>query len=177
MDADAPTFPIMVVALSLATFPVVLLILGFVFFRMLRPNVTVDEARSRAATALGATAQGPGPATEGQWNARVTDSQIKLNPFSSFGTLRVQDGSLTFIPDGAVQPLWSYPVNTLQAGRNPHPMPSLVWLHHHELGTVQVEVSVEHLNRISRNDLKKGRERIYADAFLAQLRDAGGWIR
>lgn len=181
MDGDSPTFAFSIITIVGATMLVVVLIIGFVLFRMLRPKITVEEARRRAAQALGipadASVDPPGLTLEGSWNARVTDSPITLNPFSSFGTLRVQQGSVAFHPEDALQPLWSYPLNTIQAGRNPAPLLARIWLHHHELGTVHVQVSIEHINRMSRNDLKRGRERVYADAFLSQLRDCGAWIR
>ncbi|MDO5503175.1 MAG: hypothetical protein Q4G67_08395 [Actinomycetia bacterium] len=181
MDGDSPTFAFSIITIVSATMLVVVLIIGFVLFRMLRPKVTIEEARRRAARALGSPADrsgdAPGAALEGCWNARVTDSPVKLNPFTSVGTLRVHDGSLAFHPEDAAQPLWRYPLRTIQAGRNPSPLLARIWIHHHELGTVHVQVSVEHINRMSRNDLKRGRERVYADAFLSQLRDSGAWIR
>ena len=161
-DPGLPAFVWLVPVVGIAA-PALFGLVVLLIVRARHPSLTVAEVRSRV--------------VDGTWNARLTDSAAPHNPFGGYGTLRLRDGLLSFTPEGQVQSAWSFAAREFAAGRNTRFLASRVWLGHHALGYLNAQVSVEHLNRFSRNDFKSGREVVYADAFLAELAAAGASVQ
>ncbi len=108
----------------------------------------------------------------GTWNAEVLGEgaigSLGGTLASTFGTFRLEAGVLSFTPDEAVVPAWQVPCTQLGVARR-----GALSLDGADLrlagpmGDLRCNVSVERINRVSRNDIKGMRERRYA----AQLVD------
>lgn len=112
---------------------------------------------------------------EGMWNTHIRRDG-HLDPFSGFGTLRLQSGMLTFVPDGASQPAWSLPSRSFGVQSNFVLSNSDLMLDSAATGRLQVTVSREGINRVSRNNFKTLRERDTSGEFIRAIRAAGATI-
>lgn len=92
------------------------------------------------------------------------------------GVVRIDNGWLGFHLEGAEQPSWIVATCQLRAGKNSFLAQSEVWIESDSTGRLNLTVSHEHINLISRNDFKDLRERRYADEFLWLLHQSGAQI-
>ncbi len=127
--------------------------------------------------------RGPAPSGEpdGIWHAEVLGSGLlgRLGGTlgSTFGELRLDQGMLSFVPDGQTAAAWSHPCLELLATKD-----SVVALNGADvtlrgpMGVLRCNVSTERINRMTRNPFKDLRERGYADQFLLALRAHGSQI-
>ncbi len=87
-----------------------------------------------------------------------------------FGTFHLDEGTLAFVPDGADAPDWTVPCPQLAVRFRGAMAPAALTLTG-PMGEVRCDVSVEHINRVTRNSLKSLREgrhaRAFADALVA----------
>ena len=110
----------------------------------------------------------------GTWNAEVLGDgalgALGGTMASTFGTFRLEAGVLSFIPDQAVVPMWQVPCRELGVVRR-----GALSLDGADvrltgpMGDLRCNVSVERINRVSRNDIKDMRERRYAEEFAGLL--------
>ncbi|KRF19386.1 hypothetical protein ASG90_20435 [Nocardioides sp. Soil797] len=115
-----------------------------------------------------------GPLTDGHgvWNAQVMGGGLigllggTLN--STFGRFVLAEGALSFLPDGSREPAWTVPCRELFFTHNGVLSPAAVELRG-PMGTVRCDVSLEHINRFTRNSAKSFREARQAQAFVQAL--------
>lgn len=117
----------------------------------------------------------PQVAPEGRWNAHVRRAG-HLDAFTGFGTLALSAGWLAFIPEGATQPAWSYPAVSFGIRVNFVLANNDLTVDSAATGPLQVVVSHESINRVSRNNFKTLRERDTAGEFVRAMRSAGATI-
>ena len=109
---------------------------------------------------------------QGVWNAQILGGGFigamggTLN--STFGTFHLDRGALSFVPDGATAPSWSTPCSQLGVRFSGVFAPAAVTLRG-PMGEVRCKVSVEHINRVTRNSFKSMREGRHAQAFVSAL--------
>ena len=161
-----------VVALIIALGLLVFAGIGMIFALSARARPTQPGWR-------GPVPSDPGPA--GIWHAEVLGTGLlgRLGGTlgSTFGALRLDEGVLSFVPDGQTTAAWSYPCAELWATKD-----SVVALNGADLtlrgpmGALRCNVSTERINRITRNPFKDLRERGYADQFLLALRGHGARV-
>lgn len=107
----------------------------------------------------------------GEWNGRASGGPGLIGASalgSTYGVFRLEQGALTFWPDGASAPAWTIPCTSMIVRRNPMFSLSMVSLFG-PYGELRCDVSREHINRLSTNDFKWFRERRYADEFIGAL--------
>jgi len=109
----------------------------------------------------------PGQPPTGVWNAQLlTESMLR----PAYGQLRLVGGSLFFFPDGADVPAWSAPCPSLVARKQGGGLLTGAPIRiEGPMGVVEGLVSVERINRFSRNSFKTMRQQGYADPFLQAL--------
>jgi hypothetical protein len=110
-----------------------------------------------------------------QWNAHVRRDG-HLDAFSGFGTLTLANGVLTFVPDDAPDAGWAYPAVSFGIRVNFVLANSDLMVDSAGTGRLQVTVSHEHINRMSRNNVKTLRERDTSGEFIQAMRAAGATI-
>ncbi len=144
-------------------------------------GIIVLAGRARPRPGLGTL----GPSTtlnaSGVWNGEVLGDGVlgatggTLG--STFGTMRIDAGALSFTPDGATTPAWSAPCATVCGRRR-----TMLALNGADMELwgqswrLRCNVSREHINRFSRNDIKSMRQRRYANEFLRALASNGARI-
>ncbi|WKN49634.1 hypothetical protein [Nocardioides sp. Arc9.136] len=159
---------------------VVPLLLGLLVAGLLALVLT----RSRAAAAPPVVAPVPGGAfapVPSTWNVQVLGSSaigaMGGSLGSTYGTLALADGTLTFTPDGATTAAWVVPcaeVWVQRQGVGPFAVAALRL--HGPMGDVACNVSREHINRFSANSLKDFREAGYAAQFVAAAQAHGARV-
>lgn len=136
-------------------------------------GIIVIAGRPRLQEGLGPRASATGGyAPDGAWNALIFgDGPIgamggTLN--ARGGRFHLQQGILSFVPDGQTAPEWSVPCTDIVA--RAHTAFSiagvLLWLPGAQL---RCDVSQEHINRVSRNSIKSMRQGRYYREFVAAL--------
>lgn len=106
----------------------------------------------------------------GVWNALLVPPGGFGLSGRTFGTFHLEAGVLAFTPDGAAAPLWWAQCHLLEVSRR-----SFFSLDGSDLriagpiGEWHCSVSLEHINRFSRNTAKDFRKRQYAEQFVALL--------
>ncbi|MFC7492246.1 MULTISPECIES: hypothetical protein [unclassified Knoellia] len=147
--------------------------LVLLWHRTRRPRVPVSTAQ--AVSAAGHDPARPPACPVGQWNARVTPSG-RLELGGDGGTIRIENGWLGFHAGDAATPTWLVPTTRVRAGKNSMLSQGEVWVETEQTGRLNLTVSHEHINLISRNDFKDLRERRYADEFLWLLHQSGATV-
>jgi hypothetical protein len=162
-----------------ATILVLALGIGVPLFIALVIGIILLVGRARPVAGLGvqvAPPAGPGAPqrVRGTWNGEILGEgglgAIGGTMASTFGSFHVEDGWLSFTPVDAAEPAWRVPGHTVVGRRR-----GLVTIDGADVelwtpvGHLRCNVSREHINRISRNDIKDGRERGYAQEFLWAL--------
>lgn len=110
------------------------------------------------------------------WNAQILGDGIigalggTLN--SGFGRFDLRGGRLSFTADGAQTPAWDVACAELQATHHGMFSVATVTLRG-PMGDVRCNVSVEHINRFSRNSVKTMRESGHAKNFVQALHAHG----
>jgi hypothetical protein len=163
-----------VVSLIMGLGLLVFAVIGVVFLSSARARPSQPGWRGPVPS----SAPPPASAPTGIWNAEVLGSGLlgRLGGTlgSTFGELRLDDGVLSFVPDGQTTASWSYPCVDLYATKR-----SAVALNGADLtlrgpmGDLRCNVSTERINRMTRNPFKDLRERGYADQFMLALRAHG----
>jgi len=120
-----------------------------------------------------ATGSAPGA---GSWNAEVmSDGLVGMaggSLRSTFGRFDLRDGVLAFTPNGATEPAWEARCADLAVTHHGMLSPHAVTLQG-PMGVVRCSVSIEHINRFSRNSIKTMRQAGYATGFVQVLRANG----
>lgn len=121
------------------------------------------------------------PAGVGRWNAEILGSgalgALGGTLGSTFGTLDLADGVLTFHPEGPPSTPWSLPCRDVVVSKR-----GLISLNGADVelrwpqGTLLCNVSTEKINRLVDNDLKDLRQRGHADGFLAAMHAHGARV-
>lgn len=113
---------------------------------------------------------------QGVWNAQILGGGVigamggTLN--STFGTFYLDNGLLAFVPDGASAAIWSAPCPQITVTHSGIFSVATVRLQG-PMGEICCNVSVERINRMSRNSFKTIRESRHAQHFAAALRANG----
>ncbi|MBC9226822.1 hypothetical protein GL325_10830 [Aeromicrobium sp. 636] len=112
----------------------------------------------------------------GSWNAEVmSDGLVGMaggSLRSTFGRFDLRDGALAFTPNGEAAPAWQARCADLAVTRHGMLSPHAVTLQG-PMGVVRCSVSIEHINRFSRNSIKTMRQANYATQFVQVLRANG----
>ncbi|MCD9154542.1 hypothetical protein [Aeromicrobium duanguangcaii] len=118
----------------------------------------------------------PSVAGSGSWNAEVmSDGLVGMaggSLRSTFGRFDLRDGVLAFTPNGEIAPAWQVRCADLTVTRHGVLSQNAVTLQG-PMGVVRCSVSIEHINRFSRNSIKTMRQASYATAFVQVLRAHG----
>ena len=114
----------------------------------------------------------------GVWNGEVLGDggwgALGATMASTFGTLRLEAGVLSFTPVDAPAPAWWAHCRDLSVGRR-----GFLELDGADvrivgpMGDLRCNVSLERINRVSRNTMKDLRERQYAEQFVGLLLSHG----
>lgn len=140
-----------------------------------RPGWTAAPGQVATAPAGAPGAGQPAPRV-GVWNAEVLGNGGFGLLGRSYGTLRLEAGVLSYVPDSSTVPAWSVPCHELAARRG-----SLFELNAAvrlvgPMGQVRCNVSTEHINRFSANTAKDLRQRTCARQFVHLLHAHGAGV-
>lgn len=139
--------------------------------------IILFAGRARPVPGLGPHAPAHQEPPTGDWNAQLLPMGGFAGFGSTYGTVRIGLGTVTFTPDGATAPAWSVPCQ--QVAVRKHGLLSLDGADLElagPMGRVRLVVSRERINRLSANDLKAMRERGYADEFIWTLQANGAGV-
>lgn len=117
----------------------------------------------------------PAASGNGQWNAHVR-REGHLDPLSGFGVLTLNGGMLSFAPDDDPSGGWSYPSVSFGVWSNAMVANADVSLDSEPTGKLQLTVSHQRINRLSRNTLKTFRERDTSGEFIHAMAAAGATV-
>lgn len=158
---DETTVVFTVVGIGVPLF--IALILGIILF----------AGKARPVQGLGARAAAPGgQGTSGLWNAMILSGgavgALGGTLGAKTGRFRVEQGTLSFIPDGTDQAEWSVPCDQITARAHTAFATKGVDLELPD-GKLRCNVSREHINRYTRNSVKSLREARYYREFVDVL--------
>lgn len=117
----------------------------------------------------------PAATGNGQWNAHVRRDG-HLDPLAGFGVLTLSGGMLSFAPDDEPGGGWSYPSVSFGVSSNAMVANSDIALDSQATGRLQLTVSHERINRLSRNTFKNFRERDTSGEFVQAMGAAGATV-
>lgn len=101
----------------------------------------------------------------GAWNARILTGSVP-----AYGRLTLVGDTLSFLPGGTVAPLWSVPCASLVARKQGGGLLTGTPVRlEGPMGALECTVSVERIDRLSRNILKALRQQRYAEEFVQAL--------
>lgn len=86
-----------------------------------------------------------------------------------YGTLRLRDGVLEFLPEGSPAALWQVAVSAVTITQRGYFASSDLSLNAPDTGELGVTVSRERISRFLGSETKERRQRLHADEFLAAL--------
>lgn len=162
-------FSPLIVALAIGALAIIAVIVLVVVLLARRPT------RAPAQQSGAAPPAGVAPAAW-QWNAHLR-REGHLDGFSGFGTLTLWNGALTFQPEGATSPAWSYPAVSFGIWSDSPLANNDLVLDSQPTGKLGVTLSHQRINRVSENDVKFLRQRGVAAEFVQAMQAAGATIR
>ena len=113
-----------------------------------------------------------------EWQARVTAGRRVFPTLSGvYGTIRVADGVVEFVPDGSPVALWQVPATSVTVTQRGYFASSDLSLNTPATGEVAVTVSRERIRRVLGSEGRERRQRLYADEFLGALVLSGATLR